>query len=187
MIINVGSKNSVKVEAAQEVFSEYFPNSNVKVNSREANSGISKQPRDLRHIAAGSMSRARNSFDSCDYSVGLESGIAEFPYSESGFQDICVCSIFDGKIYYQGVSGGFEVPRGLIKLILNKRMDLSEATREAGFTDEIKIGAKNGIIGLLTNDKITRKIQVKQSIEMAMPRLMNPRFYFNHKKGFNPD
>lgn len=185
MRINIGSKNPAKVEAVQEVFSEYFPNLEITVNSYDVNSGVLEQPRNLRDIVLGSKNRAKKSFKNCNYSVGLESGIVEFPYSESGFQDICVCSIFDGKIYYQGTSGGFEVPRSLVCLILKKDLDLSQATRESGFTNEIKIGAKNGIIGLLTNDRITRKTQIKQAIAMAMPRLVNPQFYLNNKNGLD--
>jgi len=176
MIVNVGSGNPSKIESVKEVFEYFFPKQDISIFSLDVSSEISEQPRGLTEITLGSRNRAKNSFSNCNYSVGLESGIIELPYSLSGHQDVCVCSIFDGEIYSFGMSGGFEIPREIFNL-LEQGMDLSQATRQFGLTEETKIGNSVGIISLLTNGKINRKNQIKQAIEMAMPRILCPQFY----------
>ena len=72
---------------------------------------------------------------------------------------------------------GFEIPPKILKIIFEEDLDLSQAARKVGLTEETKIGNSVGIISLLTNGKINRKNQIKQSIEMAMPRILCPQFY----------
>ncbi|MBI5803441.1 inosine/xanthosine triphosphatase [Candidatus Pacearchaeota archaeon] len=177
MIVNVGSKNPVKVVAVREVFVEHFPNLKIILRNYGTNSGVAEQPMTFEEIVLGARNRAKVSFGYCDYSIGLESGLIPFPYSESGYADLGVCSIFDGKNYSQGHSGGFEVPLNIVSLILKEGLDLSQACRITGITKENKIGSKGGIVSLLTNARVDRKGQIKQAIHMAMVRLVAPEFY----------
>ena len=174
--INLGSKNSAKIRAALDVFENYDFLKPFKMRYVDAVSGISEQPMGLDSIVLGSFNRAKNSFSDCDYSVGLESGLIPVPYSEF-FADICSCSIYDGKTFYHGFSEAFEIPKNVMKIILEENLDLSQAAREAGLTSSGKIGNEKGIISILSSGRFVRGNQIKSALQMALIPLENPKFY----------
>jgi inosine/xanthosine triphosphatase len=176
MIINIGSKNPAKVEAVRDVLEEYDFLKPFGINSFDVSSEISEQPIGLDLIVFGSRNRAKNSFSNCDYSFGLESGLLRVPYSDS-FLDICSCSIYDGKNFYFGFSEAFEIPRNILKIILEENLDLSQATRKAGLTNSEKIGNEKGIINILSGGRFVRGDQIKTALRMALIGLENPNFY----------
>ena len=97
--VKVGSSNPVKVNAVKKAFGKYFKG--VKVQGAAVDSGVREQPLTLFQILQGAKNRAKNTFCDCDYSVGIESGIMKFP-SNSGFMEITIAVIFDGKNYFTG-------------------------------------------------------------------------------------
>lgn len=177
MIINIGSKNPSKIEAVREVLREYESLEIDQINSIEVSSCVPEQPFGWNDTIEGSKERARKSFINCDYSIGLESGLIQLPNSKSHFYDVGVCSIFDGYFYSLGFSGGFEVPKKLVDLIMKEGINLSQACYEYGLSPDENIGSREGIVGLLTNKRIDRKEQIKQSIYMALPKIENPDLY----------
>jgi len=112
MKIRVGSENPVKIEAVKQAFSHYFDN--VEVIPVKVTSDVPDQPTSLREIVVGAKQRAQKSFDVCDFSVGLEAGIFEFPGTETGYMDMCVCAIFNGNTVSLGGSPCFEYPKQVI-------------------------------------------------------------------------
>ena len=173
--INVGSKNPTKIEAVREVLDGYNFFNPFEINSFDVSSGISEQPIGIDSIVFGSRNRAKNSFLNCDYSVGLESGL--FRHYLDSFLDICSCSIYDGKNFYSGFSEAFEIPKNIVKLILEENFDLSQATKKAGFTQSEKIGNENGIINILSGGRFVRGDQIKRSLQMALIPLENSKYY----------
>ena len=101
-------------------------------------------------------------------SIGLESGIMHIPFTKSGYMDICMCSIFDGKEDHLGLSSGFEIPGIIAKLILRENLDGNVAMIKAGFTDNPRVGNNEGMLGILTKGKITRQDQIEQAIANAL-------------------
>lgn len=115
----------------------------------------------------------KNSFQNCDLSVGLESGLMIVPYTKSGFMDICACAIFDGKEFYLGLSSAFEYPQKVIDLVNNEGLNISEAFFKSGLTQNSNIGSAEGAIGYLTKGRLPRKEYTKQAITTALIHLEN--------------
>lgn len=179
MKINVGSLNPNKINAAKEIFSEYEIFTNCEVIGIEAPSEISEQPLTIDEIFTGAKNRARNAFTNCDLSIGLESGITPLQTARTGYIGICGCAIYTGQEndFYYGQGMAFEYPTEVIKKVLTNKLDLDTAFKQAGLTQENRIGYKNGIIGFLTNNKITRKNLAKDAIQMALVSFLNKDLY----------
>lgn len=183
MIIAIGSTNPVKVEAVKEVLKDYSTLSCATVISVSVPSEISEQPLFLAETIQGAKNRARNAFanvEKCIYSMGLESGLFETPGSQTGFMDACVCAIYDGSNYYLGLSCGFEIPPAILELVLDKKMDLSQACYQAEICTNPNIGSAEGLIGILTKGRVTRKEYTKQCITTALIQIENADWYASH-------
>jgi inosine/xanthosine triphosphatase len=175
MRINIGSRNIIKVEAVKESVADYSFLSNLEFLVKDVCSEVSEQPKSLEETIRGAMNRDKNSFENCDYSFGLESGLFLVPYTKTSYMDLCACAIYDGKDYHLGLSSAFEFPEEVMKLILEKGQDASQACFNTGLTDNENIGSAEGIIGILTRGRTTRKDYTKQAITMAMVHLENKR------------
>ena len=174
MIINIGSKNEVKVNAVKEIIKDYNLFSNSEIISMDVSSDISDQPKNLNETIQGAINRAKNSFNNCNYSFGIESGLMKVENSKSGYMDICVCAIFDGKNIHLGLSSAFEYPKKVMALILKEGLDGSQAFFKSGITNKTKLGSEEGAIGLLTKGRLMRKEFTKQAITTALIHLENP-------------
>ena len=84
--------------------------------------------------------------------------------------DICVCAIFDGKEYYFGLSSAWEVPQKVAEY-LAQGFNLTEATVKAGLSDNPKLNAAEGLIGIVTKGRLTRKGYTKEAIRTALIHL----------------
>ena len=177
MKINVGTTNQVKVDAVREILKSYKMFSGAEVIGIHASSEVPGQPISLDQTVSGAINRAINSFDNCDYSFGIESGLTEVPYTKTGYLDFCACSIYDGKQHHLGLSCGIEFPPGVIKRIFEENVEIDEACFREGITDNRKIGRAEGLIGILTKGRISRKEYTQQAIQMALVHLENPELY----------
>ena len=177
MKVNVGSKNPNKVLAVEEAFLEFPEIFKPEVSYAEVDSGVSKQPKKMEEIIQGAMERARNAFIDCDISVGIESGLMEVPNTKSGYMEITMCAIYDGKIFHLGGSSAFEYPKSMIDLVFSKDYDINEAAKEIGFTEKSNVGSAEGVVGLLTKGHLNRKDHSKQAVITALIHLLNPEHY----------
>lgn len=169
MEIIVGSKNKAKVQAVEEILREYPHLASANVTGTEAASEVSDQPKTLEETIRGAMNRAKNSHEGSDYSVGLESGLMEVPYTKSGYMDVCVCAIYDGKEFHLGLSSCWEFPDPKItELMIKEGLDMSQAINKAGLTNNPFIGSEQGAIGILTKGRTDRKEYTKQALRMAL-------------------
>jgi non-canonical (house-cleaning) NTP pyrophosphatase len=50
----------------------------------------------------------------------------------------------------------YEVPPQILEHVLNQKMDLSQACFHSGITSKAKVGAGEGLIGILTRGRIDR-------------------------------
>src|SRR3989338_6303639 len=173
MKINVGSKNPVKIEAVREafnLFSDFF--GNVEVEGFEVSSGVDNQPKSLDEIIKGAKNRAVNCFNNCSYGVGLEAGIFPVSNSLTGFMDVCVCVIYDGKkVVCIGSSPGFEYPRIITNRIVQYGKEVGEIFDE--LVGQKKIKQKQGAVGVLAHNKYTRKDFIREGIIMALFPILN--------------
>lgn len=177
MKVNVGSKNITKVQAVEELFQEFPEFSSAEIYSIEVDSGVHKQPKTIEETVQGAMNRARNAFNNCDLSIGLESGLIKVPYTKSGYMDTTMCAIYDGERFHLGGSSPFEYPKSMIDLVFNKDQDISEAAKSVGFSHDDNLGKREGMIGVLTRGKLNRKEYSKQAVLTALIHLLNPEHY----------
>lgn len=170
MKVNVGSKNPVKVQAVGDTFKLYpdlFPN--LVVEGIDVQVEEFGQPLNVDDIFKGAIDRAQKAYTDCDYSVGLESGFIKVKDCRSGYMEISGAVIFDGKEKYYGLSCAFEWPKDVTDFVLAGKGDASLAYRELGYTDSQKRGAqKGGILAELTDSRLTREDQIKQSLITAL-------------------
>lgn len=179
MKINVGSKNITKVTAVRDAITLY-PNlfKDAEVEGVDVKVELFGHPKNLKETIEGAVERAKQAFINCNYSFGLEGGLMEVPFSKSGFMEVGACAIYDGKNFSLGLSPAFEWPKEVTKLIISGKADASQAFYQLGLTHHEKLGAvEGGIIGFLTEGKLTREDFTKYSIIMALVHLEKPELY----------
>lgn len=179
MKLHVGSKNKTKIKAVKDATALY-PTifSNPEIISIDVAVPLFGHPKNIQETVEGAIDRAKKAFIDCDYSFGLEGGLVEVPHSKTGFMEVGVCALYDGKTIYLGLGPAFEWPAEVTKLIVSGKADASKAFKDLGYTHEKKLGLeKGGIIGFLTKSRVTREISTKQSIIMALLQLENQELY----------
>jgi len=179
-IVAVGSTNKVKLEAVKEVFQDYPLLDEAEITSYKVPTEVAEQPLSLNETIRGAKNRAKNAFNTCGkckFSIGIESGLMKVEESKSGFMEFTVCSIYDGKDYYLGQSAAYEMPQKIIDLVVNQKMTMAEACYEAGLSKDIKLGEKEGDIGILSKGRMTRQDQSEQALVVALIQLENFNLY----------
>ncbi|MFA6355396.1 MAG: inosine/xanthosine triphosphatase [Candidatus Paceibacterota bacterium] len=172
MKIKVGTKNKAKVDSVIEIIEEYPHLKDSEVEGISTLSGVSDQPKSLEETINGAINRAKNVFIDCDYSIGIESGWMSVPHTKSGYMDVCVCAIYDGKECHLGLSSAWEFPnRNVTDLIIKEGLDTTQAINKAGMTTNKNIGSEEGAVGILTKGRVTRKEYTKQALRTALIHL----------------
>jgi len=169
LIIAVGSKNPIKIGAVAEAAALYASLAEAKIIGMEVSSDVSEQPKDITETIHGAIKRAMKSYNSSkDHAlgVGLESGLQNFPYT--GLMELSVCCIYDGQRYHFGFSPAFRCPKDIQKLMEKHQLNLSEASYRAGYTNNRQLGMSEGLVGILTQGKKTRKEYTRDAVIMAL-------------------
>lgn len=179
MKIHVGSKNEVKINAVKDailLYPKIF--TNPEIVGVDVNVETFGHPKTIDETLQGSITRAKKAFQDSDYSIGIESGLMQVPYTNDGYVEVSTCAIYDGKQIYIGIGPAFEWPTGITKSIIEKGEDGSEAFKNLNYTKHEKLGAlTGGICGYLTKGRLLREDQIKNSIIMAMIKLENIGLY----------
>jgi len=180
MKISIGSKTTVKVNALKEILKEYPDFKNAEVVSIDTDSKVSEQPKTLEETMQGAINRAKAAFQNSkgvDFSFGVEAGLSKIPNTKTGYMNLTVCVIFDGKDIHVGLSSGFEYPIKVTELVFKEGLDINQAFHKVGLTKDPKIGSSSGAIGFLTKNRLPRKEYVKESIRTALIHLENKEHY----------
>jgi len=179
MKIHVGSTNSIKikgVEGAVALYPKLFPEP--EVVGIDVNVPLYGHPKTTQETIEGAIKRAKDAFSDCEYSFGIEGGLIDVPYTETGYMETGACAIYDGKKIYLGLAPCFEWPKKVVELIRSGKADASKAFKELGLSKEKKLGyVGGGIVGLLTENRVVREDFTKYSIIMALIRLEKPEVY----------
>jgi inosine/xanthosine triphosphatase len=169
MKIKIASKNPAKIEALKEIIADYQNLKDTEIVSEEIPSGVNDQPKSLDQTVLGAINRSKNIHNNdCSYSFGIESGLMKVPNTKSGYMDVCACSIFDGKECHIGLSSAWEAPQIVNKYIIEDGMNMNDAAHKAGLTENSKIGSAEGLIGIMTKGRLTRKDYTKEAIRTAL-------------------
>ncbi len=167
-IIAVGSTNPVKLDAVREAFAASGRFGAIEVQGREVASGVREQPVTLDETLRGASTRARAAFTACALSVGIEDGLFAVPHTQSGYMNVCVCVIFDGTREHVGLASAFEYPAEVTRFVIEEGLDVTQAFVKAGLSNNARLGAAEGAIGVLTKGRLSRRDYARQAVDMAL-------------------
>lgn len=171
MKIKIGSVNKIKVEALREILQDYSHLRDAVISAADILSDIADQPKSLEETIQGAMNRAKNAFYDCMYSFGIESGLMAVPNTKTGFMDVCACAIFDGNEYHLGLSSAWEAPKQVVRYMIDEGLNMNDAALKAGLTKNPTIGSAEGLVGIMTKGRLTRKEYTKEAIRTALIHL----------------
>ncbi|HEX2621449.1 MAG TPA: inosine/xanthosine triphosphatase, partial [Phototrophicaceae bacterium] len=171
-IIVVGSTNPVKLQSAREGFAAMFPDVPLELHGVEAASGVSDQPFEDEETLKGAHQRALNAWKqipNADYAIGIEGGVARL--SDEDLMAFAWVVVLNGEKIGRAKSGAFVLPREITTLI--------RQGMELGHADDVVFGKqdskrRNGSIGLLTDDALTRTGFYSPAVLMALIPFKNP-------------
>ena len=170
--IKIGSENQVKLSALKECLEELLGKS-INVIGCDVDSGVNDQPQSFQETFEGAKNRARDSFDDCDISFGIEDGIFKIPETDKTYMNVCVCIMYNGENFHYGCSSIFEYPEEITDLVHSRALNISEALGAAGYTGNPDIGSAEGAIGILSEGRMVRKDYTKQAINSTLIHLQN--------------
>lgn len=169
MLIRIASGNPIKLSAIAKVMQPIFPQA--QFEPRAVASGVSDQPLGLEETMAGAKNRARSAFTlspSCQLAVALESGLIPVPHTRTGHMNLTACAIFDGREMFLGLGPAFELPEEITRLVVQEGWELDPAVRQVGLTTNKRIGYDQGLIGLLSQGRVTREEYSYPAVSMAL-------------------
>lgn len=177
MKVGVGSKNKTKVNAVAEVLRDYPMFAGAEVEGVDVQIEQFGHPKSLDETVAGAVDRAKQAQADNDYGFGIESGLMKVPQTKSGYMEVAVCAIYDGKQIHMGLSQAYEWPKLVLEGILNKGLDGSQAMKAAGITNLEKLGEHEGFVGVFAKGRTNRTEYNKGAITMALMHLENPEHF----------
>jgi inosine/xanthosine triphosphatase len=176
MNIIVASQNPVKMASTETGFQRIFPEQSFTMEGVSVPSGVSEQPMSNEETLRGARNRVLEAWRArpeADYWVGIEGGIIE----ENGQMETFAWIVVEGKDGRgEARTAGFYLPPAVARLVAEGH--------ELGHADDIVFGAsnskqKNGALGLLTADRLTRTELYVPAVMMALIPFLNPSLYFS--------
>lgn len=173
IIIAVGSKNPVKINAIKTAFSEVFADKTVECIATHAPSLVSDQPMTEQETLDGAINRVHfcQQAHTADYYVAIEGGIDNFTYGPATFAYIVITNAKQESV---GRSTNLPLPSVVYNALL-KGEELGTVMDRFFGTTNIK--QKGGAIGLLTNGLATRESIYKQCLILALSPFVYQKLY----------
>ncbi|MFX1300071.1 MAG: inosine/xanthosine triphosphatase [Promethearchaeota archaeon] len=173
MRVAVGSKNPVKLEAVNQAFVLYFDE--IEIVPVSVDSGVQPFPMSLQETLSGAQTRAQKAWEavpSIDYAVGIEAGVfsIETYYLVQGF-----AAIRKDDEMGVGCSVAFEVSPNLVAKI-DPSSDRSKLTIEQ-LLGRSNIFQQEGVVGVLTQNQLTRTQILRDAVICALPRFLLPQYF----------
>lgn len=175
MLVAIGSQNPIKIEAVRTAFEKM--GLTVEVISVEVVTGVSDQPFSDEETIQGAVNRAKNVFNSpgvkhVDYAIGLEGGVVETSFGVF----VCNWGAVVNREGVIGIGGGHRVqlPHVIVQE-LHKGLELGTVIDQWAGGHGIK--KKEGTIGILTDNHITRTSMFRDVVICSFSRFLNPSFY----------
>ena len=177
MKIGIGSKNKTKINAVLDLLRDYPMFKNAEISGVDVKVDQFGHPKSLDETVAGAVDRARQAYVNNDYGFGIESGLMKVPQTKTGYMEVAVCAIYDGKQIHMGLSQAYEWPKKVLDQILIKGLDGSQAMKATGLTYHEKLGEHEGFVGIFTKSRTNRTEFNKGAIVMALMHLENPEHF----------
>jgi inosine/xanthosine triphosphatase len=169
--VAIGSLNPAKVAATEAAFRTVWPDDSWSFEPVATPSGVSDQPMSDSESIRGARNRAHAAIamTGADFGAGIESGLTEIDgiWFSTGW---IVIADREGR---EGLSSSMIRPVPLPSLALVQQ------GHELGVADDIVFDTFNskqgtGLIGLLTNDLLTREGVFRDAIISALARFLHP-------------
>jgi inosine/xanthosine triphosphatase len=177
MKIGIGSKNKTKIEAVAVTLQDYPIFSDAEVIGVDVKIEEFGHPKSLEETVAGAINRAKQAYRDHDYGFGIEGGLMAVPQTKSGYMEVAVCAIYDGRQIHLGLSPAYEWPKKVLDKILHKGLDGSQAMKAVGLTQHDKLGEHEGFVGIFTKGRMDRTEYNRAAVVMALIQLENPEHY----------
>jgi non-canonical (house-cleaning) NTP pyrophosphatase len=87
--------------------------------------------------------------------------------------NLTVCAIYNGKAFFHGTGPAFELPEDITGYVINDKMELDEAVKKSGLSDNPRIGYSQGIIGIMSKNVVTRRDYMIPAVQMAIISLIH--------------
>mmetsp|Transcript_9166 Transcript_9166/g.20577 ORF Transcript_9166/g.20577 Transcript_9166/m.20577 type:complete len:215 (-) Transcript_9166:239-883(-) len=173
----VGTTNQCKVAAVQAAIQRYPDLAGASVVAVKVPSGVADQPKTMEETQLGARNRAQAAVKEIDGDVGLgiESGLFEL---SGAWYDVCFVALYnkaEGTLRY-GLSCAFEIPPPAMERVRAGR-DLTQACNDIGITDNPQLGEAGGLIGILSDGRVTRQAYTEQALESAFMPYRKSRWY----------
>ncbi|QYK00828.1 inosine/xanthosine triphosphatase [Shewanella psychrotolerans] len=177
--ITVGSKNPVKIGAANKAISLLFPNAQVICQGIHAPSDVADQPMTDNETKAGAINRVRyceqqarlNPGLTADLYIAMEGGVDRFDHGAATYAYMAV--IYQGQLSI-GRSAQLPLPESVYQALENGE-ELGHVMDRLFNTVNIK--QKGGAIALFTDGKASRESVYTQAIVLAMAPFLNPKIF----------
>lgn len=170
----VASTNPVKINAIKIGFEKVFPDTVFEFVGVSVKSEVSDQPMSEKETYLGALNRVKNAkidFPEADFWAGIEGGLENV----DGKLEAFACILIESEnLIGKSKTATFEQP--------NKIAELIHSGMELGDADDIVFGGtnskqKNGSVGILTKDIITRTSYYSESVILALIPFMNESLY----------
>ncbi len=170
----IASKNPVKIDAVKAGFSKMLPAEEFIFEGVSIPSDVDDQPMSSKETLTGAMNRvsnAKSEHSEADYWVGIEGGLEKIGAEMSVFAWVVIES---SDTVGKSQTSTFYLPQKIVDLI-EEGKELSEA-------DDIVFGRqdsgqKNGMVGILTGDIVTRTDYYRESVLLALIPFKNSELY----------
>ena len=172
--IIVGSTNPVKINAAKNAISQYFPSSTIHCQGMHAPSQVAEQPMTEAETKLGAINRAKycqQQAEPADFYVAMEGGVDQFEHGPATFAYMAIIS---HETLSVGRSANLPLPEK-VYAALAAGEELGHVMDRMFSTQNIK--QKGGAIGLLTQGLATRESIYTQALLLAMTPFINAELF----------
>lgn len=173
MRVAVGSQNPVKLEAINQAFNLYFDE--IEIIPVIVDSGVQPFPMSHQETLTGAKNRAQEAWEadtSVNYAVGIEAGVFSI---ETSFLVQGFAAIKKDDEVGLGCSVAFEVSPNIITKI-DPSSDRSKQTIEQ-ILGRSNIFHQEGVVGVLTQNQLTRTRILRDAVICALPRFLLPQYF----------
>ena len=163
----------MKAEAVRDAFSMFFKD--IEVVSIEVASEVRPFPVGDMEIMTGAANRAKGakvSCPDCEYSVGIEGGVVEF--AGRWFDRNYAVVLRDGRMGV-GCSAGYEIDESILRQVNPEANDSKKAIDR--ITGEENVFDGVGVIGVMTQRRLTRTDVLRDAVACALTRFVAPWLY----------
>ncbi len=170
----IASQNPVKIKATQMAFQRMFPTQKFEFQGIAVSSNVSDQPFSNQETFQGAWNRVQQiarEIKTADFYVGIEGGLEVVNNELEIFAWMLIKS---GKKYGKSRTSTFFLPPKIAKFVKQGK-ELGEADDLVFKTRNSK--QKNGAIGILTADIITRTKYYTEALILALIPFKNPDLY----------